>query len=290
MPRIAVPLFLFGLLVSGLMIYFNGWIVPQTNREKFAIERKHLGKNLIGGSQNLHLRLSPSLNMTIDYFDANSGIASRVALERFDTAAPMTFARFSGRSGSTLAAKTDTTTGIKVTERIDATSMRYDSTKHVWILVDGLARNLQDPLTVTVTRFAERELPGITMTPKELDQSQQNIKEMTIPELRSRIERERLGGRDVNRILVDYFAKFSFPFSAFIVVFFGIPFSSAQRKGGAAIPIAVTALVSAIYLVLSEASKAFSYGESFPPVLTAWMANIVFLLIGLFNLFRVERG
>ncbi len=54
--------------------------------------------------------------------------------------------------------------------------------------------------------------------------------------------------------------------------------------------IAITALVSAIYLVMTEVSKTFSYGDNVPPALVAWMANIVFLFAGLLNLVRVERG
>ncbi|MCE2503260.1 MAG: LptF/LptG family permease [Chlorobi bacterium] len=74
------------------------------------------------------------------------------------------------------------------------------------------------------------------------------------------------------------------------VVFFGIPFTTAQRKGGAAIPMALTALISAIYLIFTEVSKTLSFTADVPPVFTAWLANGLFLLIGILNLWRVEKG
>jgi lipopolysaccharide export system permease protein len=193
-------------------------------------------------------------------------------------------------SAATFDFKTDTTTAVKITERIDAASMRYDSVKKIWVLANGVSRNFQDANNIVTTAFEKRELPALPITPDELNLSQQNIGELTIEEFRDRIEQERLSGRDVNRLEVDFYAKFSFPFASVIVVFFGIPFSSRQRKSGAAMQIAITGLVSAIYLVLSEISKAFSYGGALEPIAIAWAVNVLFALVGIANLYRIERG
>ncbi len=290
MRRVATPLLLIGLAVSGAMVYFNGWVVPKTNRLQFGIDRKYLGRNLTGGQSNVYLRISPSLNLRMEYFDPNTGQANLVSIEKFDTAAPVIVTDLPRRVAE---AGHDTGTAvraIRITERIDAASMRYDSARKIWTMQDGIARNFADPLRISVTRFEKREIAFLPVTPGELELSQTNIREMDLAEMRDRIAQERLSGRDVNPLLVEYYSKFSFPFSAFIVIFFGIPFSSAQRKGGAAVQIAVTALVSAIYLVLTEVSKTFSYGATLPPAATAWMANIVFLIVGITNMIRIERG
>ncbi len=289
MRRIAAPLLAFGLVVGGIMIYFNGWVVPYTNKEKFAIERKYLGKNLVGAQHLVFKRLSPTLNLLIDYFDPATGRASTVALERFDTASRIPIVSVERESTTETVLKTDTVTGLRITQRIDASSMRYDSTAKRWVLINGVARNFDDPSHIGTTKFEERPIDFLPITPEELNLSQQNVKELTLEELRDRIEQERIGGRVVTGLMIDYHSKFAFPFAAFIVIFFGIPFTTAQRKGGAGVQIAVTALISAIYLVLSEVSKTFTYGADLPPALTAWMANIVFMLVGMFNLYRIER-
>lgn len=289
MRRVALPLLIVGLMVSLTMVYFNGWVVPKTNRLQFGIDRKYLGRNLTGGQSNVYLRISPSVNLRMEYFDPNTGQANLVSIERFDTAAPIVLPMVPSRDGAPTPPG-DTVRTIRITERIDANSMRYDSTRKIWIMHNGIARNFQDQNRIAATRFDNRDIGFLPVTPGELELSQQNIKEMNLAEMRDRIEQERLSGRDVNPLLVEYYSQFSFPFSALIVVFFGIPFTSAQRKGGAAVQIAITALVSAIYLVFTEVSKTFSYGGAVPPMLTAWMANIFFLSAGLFNLFRIERG
>jgi len=289
MPRVAAPLLAFGLIISLVMVYFDGWVVPYTNKQKFAIERKYLGKNLMGGQHLVFKRLSPTLNLLIDYFDPTTGQASMVTLERFDTTAKIPSVTIDRKSVSETVLQVDTVSGIRITERIDAISMRYDSTSGHWIMQNGIARNFNTPPHVGVTKFTERELSFLPITPEELNLSQQKPAELTLEEMRDRIEQERLGGRDVAGLMIDYYGRFAFPFSAFIVIFFGIPFTSGQRKGGAAVQIAITALISAVYLILTEVSKTFTYGADFPPALTAWMANIVFFLVGIFNLYRIER-
>ncbi|MDB5033633.1 MAG: Permease YjgP/YjgQ family protein [Chlorobi bacterium] len=289
MRRVALPLLMFGLAVSFGMIYFDGWVVPQTNKLKFAIDRQYLGKNLLGGQRNVYLRVSPTTNLLIEYFDAAKSEASQVSIERFDTSAAMPIQRIRRTSPAEFTRVVDTVRSLKITERIDAPSMRYDSTRKIWVLMNAVARNFSDQAHIATTRILLDSIP-LPITPKELNLSQQNTTELSMDELRERIEQEKLGGRDVARLMVDYYSKYSFPFAAFIVVFFGLPFSSGQRKGGAAVQIATTALVSAIYLVLTEISKTFSYTTQIPPMLTAWVVNILFFIVGLFNLYRIERG
>lgn len=289
MRRIAFPLLVLGLIVGGIMIWFNGWVVPTTNKEHFAIRRHNLGRDIVGGTNNLNLRISPTLHLQMDYFNPEKGTANLVSLERLDSTARLVIPERGSVDGTTGIIGGDTIRTLAVVERIDAQQMIYDSTKKEWKMLTGIARNLSDPERVASTPFAERVIPGLPITPEELNLSQQNSDELTLEELRSRIDQERLGGRDVRGLLIDYYSKFAFPFSAFIVVFFGIPFSSAQRKGGAAIPIALTALISAAYLVFTEVSKTLSFTADIPPIVTAWLANGIFLLIGLANLWRIER-
>ncbi len=148
---------------------------------------------------------------------------------------------------------------------------------------------MRDPSQIVSTHFNARLIEGLPLTPEVLFTSQQKIEEMTAPEVRELVERERMGGRDVTMSMVNYYSIFAYPFAAFVVVFFGIPFSSAQRKGGAAVPIAMTALISAVYLIFTEVSKTLSVTAGIPPLVTAWLANAIFFLFGILNLWRVER-
>lgn len=291
--RVAAPLLLFGLIVSAGLVYFNGWVVPNANAARFEIDRKYLGRNMVGGASNSFLRVSPTLNLQVDYYDQSAGMAHTVSLERIDSNALIVTPVLGGEGGKIRVVGSDSMRTMAIVERIDAARMYWDSTggegSGVWKMFDGIARNMRDPNRIVATPFTEREIPGLAISPESLFQSQQLSEEMTAPEVRQKIVREEMGGRDVTIQWVNYYAIFAYPFAAFIVVLFGIPFSSAQRKGGAAVPIALTALISAVYLIFIEVSKTLSVTSDVSPVLTAWLANGLFFLVGLVNLWRVER-
>lgn len=288
--RIVLPLLIVGLMVGGTMVWFTGWVVPASNKLRLGIERTYLGRNIVGGASNVTLRISPTLHLRMDYFNPEQGTANTVSLERLEMAARLPVPKSGTVDGEERITAQDTIVTMAVVERLDAARMEYDSAAGAWKMLNGIARNLRDPDRVDATPFDERLIENLPVTPEELNQSQQLPEELTIDELRARIERERTGGRDVRKLLVNYHANFAFPFTAFIVVFFGVPFSSAQRKGGAAVPIALTALISAVYLVFTEVSQTLSFTANIPPIVTAWLANGVFLVIGILNLFRIERG
>ena len=287
--RILLPLLAFGLLVSGGLIYFNGWIVPKANVARFEIDRQQMGRNIVGGASNTFLRLSPTLNLQMDYFDAASNTAQTVSLERTDSTALLLAPRIDTIDGRPRVGEDDSIRTLAIVERIDAAQMTWDSTSEAWTMRNGIARNLRDPERILATPFVERPVDGLGVTPAELMASQQQLEEMTLPEIKERIVRESTGGRDTRSLEIDYFAAFSFPFAAFIVILFGLPFSGRRRKGGAAIPIALTAVISALYLIFTEVSKTLSFTGDVPAIVTAWVANAVFLVVGLLNLWRVER-
>lgn len=292
MKRIAFPLIVFGLFVGSGMVWFNGWVVPSANKSVYDIRRHYLGKDVMGGASNVMLRISPVLHLRMDYFNAEKGTANSVSLEKLEETTRLPIPRTETTENQETIAGQDTIVTLAVVERIDALRMEYDSANSGWKMLNGIARNLRDPDRVDATPFQERHIDSkiLPITPDELVLSQQDPNELTLEELRDRIEREEESGRDVRKLKINYYSYFAFPFAAFIVVFFGIPFSSAQRKGGAAIPIALTALISAIYLVFTEVSKTLAFTADIPPVVTAWLANGIFLMIGLFNLWRIERG
>lgn len=294
MKRIAAPILAAAVMVSAGMIYFTGWIAPMASKSRYAVDRKYMGGsltgNVVGGQRNIALRLSPKVNMLIDYFDPATRVANQVAIEKFAFDTPVDLGRMSRPDPAHATFSLDTVRALRIVERIDAKRMTYDSVRRVWVLHDGVARNsVRFPL-VNDTAFSKQDAPPIPLTPEEMNLAQRNTRELTNDELWERIEQERMSGRDVRRLSVDYYAKYSFPFAAFIVALFGVSFSSSQRKSGAAMQVAATAVISAVYLILSEATKAISAGSDIHPAIVAWLANAVFFLAGLANLIRVERG
>ncbi|MBL0333118.1 MAG: LptF/LptG family permease [Chlorobi bacterium] len=277
-PRIVLPVLLFSLILSFVMTYFNGWLVPLTNKQRFTIDREYLGRNMLGTQTNISMRVSANTSIIFESFNPNQNIGRNVSVEKFKNVNLNLFdpkVKYNP---------------LLIVERIDADEIKYDSLKKSWILINGVSRNLSDPLKIYSTSFSEKLIPFLKVEPSKLDLSQYKETELTLTELNERIENEKSGGRDVIKLLVEYYSRISFSFAPFIVAFFGIPFSSNQRKSGAAMQIGIGALISAMFLVFSEVTKALCYSGVLIPIIGAWITKLFFLSIGLFNLFRIERN
>jgi lipopolysaccharide export system permease protein len=80
----------------------------------------------------------------------------------------------------------------------------------------------------------------------------------------------------------------AFPLLSFIMVLIGIPIALMLKKGGP--PLAVCLGISAcfLYILIYGLTRSFGYAGILPPILTAWLANFVFLFLGAYLMMRVE--
>jgi lipopolysaccharide export system permease protein len=107
--------------------------------------------------------------------------------------------------------------------------------------------------------------------------------------LKQFIENQRRAGQDVAQWLVDFYSKISFPFATVIVVLFGVPFSSVKRRGGVGVQLGISLLICFIYLILMKVTQVFGYNGDINPLLTAWAANIFFLIGAAIVLLKVPK-
>ncbi|HUI66483.1 MAG TPA: LPS export ABC transporter permease LptG [Bacteroidota bacterium] len=264
--RIMVPFVCVALIVSGVSVYFNGWVVPLANQKKFAIERDYLHKDVVTGSgANIYIQDSRTRILSIGYFDDSRNIASRVSIQDFSPLDPTV-----------------------MTERVDAVSMAWDSASHGWILSGGTRRWFEGGQE-RLMQFLSQPAGTLHFDPADLRKKQEKPDEMDYYTLKQFIKNQRDAGQDPARWLVDFYSKISFPFASVIVVLFGVPFASQKRRGGVGVQLGISLLICFIYLIFMKVSEVFGYNGDIDPLLTAWSANIIFLLGAVFVMIRVQK-
>lgn len=264
--RFMSPLLLLSLVVSIGAIYFNGWIVPDANKKKFNLEREYLQKHLdYVARDNIFIQDSHTRIISIGYFDDVRYVATRVSVQDFS----------------------DTNFTV-VAARYDAAQMRWDSTSKEWTLLNGAHRSFNSDRE-TLERFASRTIGKLHFNPEDIRKKQQKPDEMSYPDLKEFIENQQRAGQNVSRWLVDFYGKVSFPFASVIVVLFGVPFSSVKRRSGLGVEFGIAVGICFVYMIFLKMSQAFGYNGYLDPLLTAWLANLLFLLVGVVNLLRVPK-
>lgn len=117
--------------------------------------------------------------------------------------------------------------------------------------------------------------------PPGFGRADENSDELSVAQLWRTIDRLRAEGFNPLKQKVDLHFKFSFALLSFIMVVVGLPIGFWKEKGGSvALGLATGLVLSFIYLITMELAKSLGYAGLLPPIVAAWMPNMLFLLLG----------
>ncbi len=175
--------------------------------------------------------------------------------------------------------------GGETQRRIDATQMVWDD--EGWLLLNATDRIFADGAEELASHVSMR-LPSLSLRPADLARVNREPEQMTFLELRDFIGRARHAGGDASRWLVDLHIKVAFPLASFMMVWLGFPLAARAWRGGKAMYIGWTLLIGFAFFVTVRAGQAMARAGSISPVVGAWSADLLFLLVGV-ALFRWTR-
>lgn len=262
--RIMLPFVFTALLISIGHLYFNGWLVPKAVTIKIGIEQKFLKKGMGSGQIfNIYFRDTPLTNVTMHYYDADAKFGNSIAVETYDDEKKPRLLR-----------------------RLEANRLRWDEKDKRWMAIQGLER-IYSTLGTMIRTFDSCEIK-INITHSQLVELKKSTDEMNYNERKSYISLIKHGGKDVRQQLIEYYGDFAFPFSNLIVVLFGVPFASVRKKGGIAIQIGAALVVSFLYIIFTKVGQTIGFYANLDPILTGWMANILFFIGAMVVLFKTR--
>lgn len=263
--RFMIPFLIITLFISLFSIYFSGYVVPKANKQKVQIEMEYLKRGITFAGSNIFFQDSKNRIINISFFDINRNQANRVIIQEFDN--------------------NDIT---KMTVRYDATHIIYDSLENKW-LAFNINKRTFGRTSENSQLFDKKLLDSLNFLPDELLSKQQKLEEMNLTELKDLLSTQVRAGNETTRTLIEYYSRFSFGMASFVVVLFGLPLSANKRKGGLALQFGINILITFIYLAFMQISQAFGKNGALDPVLTAWLANLIFLAAAVINFLRVQK-
>lgn len=273
--RYMLPILIFAAFVTGFSTYFDGYIVPESNKKKFEFERTLLGKNVIMQSySNLFYQEDKNIIIGIQQYLTLNKSANNITINIFNA--------------------DDLNVLI---DRYDIETMNWNQALNSWDMYNIHIRHFPADSTshysyefipfANISRLSE--ISHLKLTPDLIRKRQLKPDEMGLSEHRQFIDNLRSTGLETSRAEVDYYSRISFPFASIVTVLFGVSLSNNRRKGGAAMQFGISILISFIYLGFVKISKVFGYNGDLNPLLTAWLANFIFLSISVINFYRIQK-
>lgn len=124
---------------------------------------------------------------------------------------------------------------------------------------------------------------NFNFNPNDLQDDEYADVKMTTPELVHYIKQEELkGGEDINTFKIEFWRRFTTPFSVLILTMIGVILSSRKVRGGSGAHLALGFVLAATFIVMDRFSTIFSTKGNFTPWLAAWIPNMVFILVAIY--------
>ncbi len=261
--RILAPLFLAAVVLSILSMIFNETVVPGANRARLDLERYEIRKNPRNQTRlnnNIYVQDLTNRKLAVKFFNSKTQKGTGISFLMYDKG------RLSGRIDAKSMSWQDSSW------HLSTVVVRYFSGEEEWV------HSLKD----TVIRDSR-------VLPKNLVDLQPKPEEMGYMELDAYIKELQALGANPRKWLVERELKISMPFAILIVTLIGAPFASRKRRGGTGLNFAISLLISFLFFIVIRIGQVFGHQGALEPMLAAWLANLIFLLLGLYILFTVQK-
>lgn len=261
--RIVVPYLIIGFLLTGIMSYVDGFLIPDANEKRIAFESKYLDAKSEKVDRNqLFRQESDDTIFKIGYFNADEKTGYRVDATTF--------------------------AGDSISQTMYIQRMTWQEKSEQWKLKQ-IDKRILTPLGYKHV-YIDSVDTTLNIYPRDLARTTSDIYQLTYPEARNYIQSiERSGAGNVESPKVKLYARYAYPFSIIVVTLVGFALASVRRAGGKAFYIAAGFAVSFVYLVMMEVIAPFGSTGEISPLLAAILPHLFFFLVGFGALIKAKK-
>ena len=263
--RIMRPYLVAGGLIAIVHLAFNHYIVPNGNKKRLNVERKHVWKNNDKGKyENIHMLLDPKTAVFIGYYNKNDSTARDFRIEKFDSVGT-------------------------VTHFIRAETADYEGDPNKWQL-KRLSRRTFSGLYEGLETNIEKLDTTLVLSPEDFTQFVNQNELLTTGELRHEIaKRESRGIGNTKPFEIEMHRRTADAFTIVILTLIGMSIAARKVRGGMGFHLALGIGIGAIYIVVSKFSATFAQQPDVPTCLGVWIPNFIFGAVALFLVSRAQK-
>lgn len=246
-------------LIGSIILSVIFWLasqtwVPKANEIRTDFQAVYVDRNSSYNgdpyrTNNFYLRVDPNTFVGFKYYDTANKAANNFFLQRLN--------------------------GNKVVYTVRADNVRWDPLKKDWKLTTVVERTING-VRETLTKKDSLHL-NLNVQPKELRRDDYLKDKLTTAELKQFIHMEELRGSEgLNTFKVELYHRDASPFSVIIMGLIGAIMACRKVRGGSGLHLAIGIVIAAIFVVTDKFALTFSTKGHLPPILAAWIPNIIF--------------
>ena len=256
--RLLRPYLFSAALIAILNFYLGAYVIPHGNIVKQNFELRYKNKRKNTTAANVQLKVAPGTFAYIQQYDDLAKRGYGFHLDKFE--------------------------GKKVVSSLNASVIQYDTisdSRYHWKITNYKIRTLKG-LREQIETGSQMDTT-IMMEPMDLIFSKGQQETLTSPELLRYISKQQeRGSQNVVQYEVEYHKRIATSFASFILTIIGASLSSRKRKGGMGLYLGIGLALSFTYILMQTISSTFAINADTPPMLAAWIPNIIYIFIAYF--------
>ena len=257
-PRLMRPYMISAAIICALTLVLGAYVIPRGNVKRVKFENTYKSKKRQTYTTNVQMEVEEGVIAYIDQYEDNVKTGYFFTLDKF--------------------------VNKKIVSHLQASIIQYDSLSeepYHWIIKNYQERDLQG-MREKITS-GDRLDTLIRMEPQDFLITKGQQQTLTTPELSAYIERQKSRGfANIKEFQVEYWQRGASSFAAFILTAIGLCLSAKKRKNGMGISLGIGLALSVTYILFQTISSTFAINSNVPPIIAAWIPNIVFAFIAIY--------
>ena len=253
--RLMRPYLISAAIIAVLNFYLGAYIIPKGTVVRHNFESLYKNNKKVTSATNVQLQVAPGVIALIAQYDDTRKTGYGFTLDKFENK--------------------------KVVSHMTANVIQYDTisdSRYHWKASNYKIRTLTG-MREKITSGASIDTT-IMMEPMDLVFSKGQQETLTSPELKRYISKQQeRGSSNVVQYEVEYYKRIATSFASFILTIIGASLSSRKRKGGMGMYLGIGLALSFTYILLQTISATFAINADTPPMLAAWIPNILYIFI-----------
>jgi LPS export ABC transporter permease LptF/LPS export ABC transporter permease LptG len=266
--RLALPILVGGLLLSGGLFAFDHYWVPEADRIQDAIRAEIKGRpaQTFLDPRRTWFYGQEDRIYYYKYFDQSQLVMLGVNVFEIDPAS------------------------FRLKRHIAAERARWEPALSAWVFQNGWSREMKGLESGAVIDFTGgiRVFNELKENPDYFLKEAIQIPQMNFQELRAYIDELQQSGFDTVPLQVQLYKKFSVPLFAFILALVAAPFAFQAGTRGAMAGVGLSFAIYIAYWSVDQVFEQLGNLSELPPQLAAWSPDVVFSLVGLYFVFRMR--
>jgi lipopolysaccharide export system permease protein len=265
--RIAFPLIICGVLLSGISFLLDNKLVAYGNEKRFEIDRdyvkrksRHKLKNTL---KDIFIQKNSSNHISLSKYFLQKTVGYDLTMVDLDD--------------------------LTINERIDAKKISWDLDSLKWSVSDYSIRQFNEHGLETNVKIGTGDsLIDLGFMPVDIQQQARKPDELDYYRLTERITQLKDNGVDTVKWEVTRYIKISFAFTNLIVILCGIPLVVFKERSSLSFGAGASVFVIFGYYALIKFGQSLGFKGVIEPMFSAWLGNVTFIIAAMILFWRAK--